>query len=45
MEPAAFVAELRARWEEQARGEATRSRLTPPVLCSGRADDLHQLHA
>ena len=44
MEPAAFVAELRARWEETNRGEATPT-VTPPSSCSGRADDLHQLHA
>ena len=44
MEPTAFVAELRARWEEHP-GEATRPGCHPRSSCSGRADDLHQLHA
>ena len=47
MEPTAFVAELRARWEKQTAGEATATRgSTPPIgPLLGRADDLHQLHA
>ena len=47
MEPTAFVAELRARWEEQRPKTRRRHayRLTPPSGRSRRLDDLHQLHA
>ena len=47
MEPDRFVAELRARWEEQTPAKRDSEPPASPsgARRSGRVDDLHQLHA